>query len=143
MGNNNNTKLFPKRQQLPIWNKRKYNRLAKKILKRPRRNIRKKFFRKNVILRRRSTKRSKSTIRRRKSKMCIIKNNAIRSKLPNIWRTNKPLRHGKYNSSKQRNAKLQRKHTIHITRPPTNANSSKQNNRHQRKRRSNRQRNNI
>lgn len=33
--------------------------------------------------------------------MCIIKNNAIRSKLPNIWRTNKPLRHGKYNSSKQ------------------------------------------
>lgn len=44
MGNNNNTKLFPKRQQLPIWNKRKYNRLAKKILKRPRRNIRKKFL---------------------------------------------------------------------------------------------------
>ena len=32
---------------------------------------------------------------------------------------------------------------IHITRPPTNANSSKQNNRHQRKWRSNRQRNNI
>ncbi len=41
------------------------------------------FLRKNVIFWRRSTKICKSIIRRRKSKMCIVKNDAIRCELTN------------------------------------------------------------
>ena len=73
------------------------------------------FLRKNAIFRRRSTKIRKSPIRRRKSKMCSIKNDAIRSKPTNNGRTNKPLRHGEHNSTKRRNEQIQRQHTIYIT----------------------------
>lgn len=75
---------FPKDNNYLFRNRRKRNRMAKKILKRPRRNLCKKLLRKNAIFWRRSPKRSKSLIRRRKSKMCPIQNHVIRSKLLNL-----------------------------------------------------------
>ncbi len=75
---------FPKDNNYLFRNRRKRNRMAKKILQRPRRNLRKKLLRKNVIFWRRSPKTSKNPIWRRKSKMCPIQNHVIRSKLPNL-----------------------------------------------------------